>query len=563
MNTVIFTGSAALDYIDSDEFLLKWKALHDACPWATACQHPDFVIPWYKLYQARFVPVVVLAQGHDDSLTGLLTLALHRGEKKMTGAGERQAEYQGWLAAADIANEFMHNATQKIRATFGGVNLYLKYLPAGIPLDWINHAPELKKVCALRSHRRPIMKIDEAAMARQRNKKNFRQNYNRLKRIGTVHFERVTTHEHFIKVIDEICVQYDLRQGVLHHNMPFSNDPSKKLFYMELHKRGLLHTTVLTVGGAIAASHSGLISNEHALHVGITTHAPVFAAHSPGNLLLATLGVHLAQEKISLLDLTPGGDGYKENFATEHDTVFELTIYSDAVSRMKIESLQNVRQLVKTALSSAGYRGADALAALTKLDTFRCALLARLLMRAQHPPKSRNNEDRQKPEHGAIAGDLMISKNCLNDVIKFAPLGTSGSGWTVLRNVVERMERANHFYSLASESKLLISCWTRIGSSDLETRRLMQDDTPADDGVAIFDLHVHRQYIDRELVEQFILQLLDDLNSTGSATALYYSGQLDAGLRPIMEKCLLNHASGMLDLRDDALIRRNSKRAIE
>ena len=254
MTVRMLTGHSALQHLGSENFRARWSTLYDSCPWATACQHPDFVLPWYALYGAAFLPVIVLDERDDGTLAGLLTLALRPHGKTLTGAGDHQAEYQGWMQASGAGSGFMPHAVRALRAQFPGADLRLKYLPPGIPLNWTEEKEGAAGLCALRTHARPLMQIDAAAMSRQRNKKNHRQNYNRLKRMGEVQLESVVEHDRFLGMFDEISLQYDFRQAAFFRNMPFSRDPLKKPFYIELQKRGLLHTTVLTVGDGLPAS---------------------------------------------------------------------------------------------------------------------------------------------------------------------------------------------------------------------------------------------------------------------------------------------------------------------
>jgi CelD/BcsL family acetyltransferase involved in cellulose biosynthesis len=538
MNIVLLTGNEALQCVNSEEFQSKWKALHARCPWATACQHPDFVAPWYELYNAIFLPVIVLKEADDRSLDGLLTLALHRKGSRLTGAGERQAEYHAWIEALDTRNDFIRAAIHEVRAAFPGVDLSFKYLPPEIPLDWIDQKSGFGSFCALRSHRRPVMKIDEAAMDRQRTKKNNRQNYNRLRKLGDVQFERVTEHGHFTRIFDEMCIQYDFRQGALYQNMPFLNDPSKKLFYLELHKRGLLHTTVLTVDGKIAASHSGLLSEGRAVHVGINTHGPVFAAHSPGNLLLAMLGVQLAKENIPLLDLTPGGDAYKENFATEHDAAFELTIYSDMKTRLGKEAIRSLLRLSKARLHAAGYRTADIRAAFGKLQSLRPPGFSQLFGKLLGRTISQRCEFRfGRDAQAVIEDDLSISKNRLNDILKFDACGRSAALWEFLGTVMERMERSQHLYTFVDEEKLLIFCWVRMDAAAASSQRPKPDTGLPVGSNVLFDLYVHRQLGNPEMVQRFIRQILFELKESRTAEAVRYSGELSTELQTAIKRC--------------------------
>ena len=536
MHLTVLTGREALQCVKSKEFQSRWKTLHRGCPWATACQHPDFVEPWYELYYSTFLPVVLFGEGEDGTLAGLLTLALRRDGSKLTGAGEQQAEYQGWLETPDADSRFIADAIPAIREKFPGADLYLKYLPPGIPLDWLNGM----KLCTLRAHPRPIMRADAAAMARQRNKKNHRQNYNRLKRLGAVEFERVVEHEHFVRVFDDMCIQYDFRQAALYWSMPFANDPIKKRFYLELHKRGMLHTTILTVGGKMAASHIGLLSAQRAVHLGINTYDPALAAHSPGNLLLAMLGVHLAEEDMPVLDLTPGGDGYKEHFATEHDSVCELTIYGDAARRVKSEALLNAKRLLKARMRTAGYRTADLLGAIEKLKVLKPSGLRELPEKLRVRLTSRPCALRHRQSAGTGADTprkLPISKNCLHDVLKFDGGGSRATYWEFLGTVMKRMERSHHLYSLVQDGALRMSCWVRTGTAEPAVDAAAQPPAPSGESFVLYDLYVHRQWDDHELVQSFVEHMLAELKEQKSDAGVYYRGALNTALQAVVERC--------------------------
>jgi CelD/BcsL family acetyltransferase involved in cellulose biosynthesis len=257
MTVQLLTGSEAIHCVNSLDFQSRWLKLYEACSWATAFQHPDFITAWYEIYSSNFLPVIVFAETDHGSLSGILALALYAKGKKLTAAGAQQAEYQGWIQMQDRGEIFIVKAVQKLREIFPQADIHLRYLPPGMPLDGLNRVDGHQNICALRPHARPLMKIEAGAMERQRNKKNYRQNYNRLKRIGDVRFECILSHDDFIKIFDEVCFQYDFRQAARFWHTPFFSDPAKKKFYLALYKKGLLHVSLLTVDKQIAASHIG------------------------------------------------------------------------------------------------------------------------------------------------------------------------------------------------------------------------------------------------------------------------------------------------------------------
>lgn len=546
MNLVIYTGKQAVTHASTDEFLAQWMALYEACPWATGFQHPDFVMPWYELYGDRFLPVIVAGRGEDGTLSGLLTLGLQGNEQKLVGAGERQAEYHAWLEKSDGGSAFIRAAVNKLHDHFPGTDLYLKYLPADIPLNWADASENRRSLFCLRPYRRPVMRIDAEGMDRQRRKKNHRQNFNRLKKTGDVSFEKVADHGHYLRIVDELCMQYDFRQGALHHYMPFSSDPAKKPFYLELHKRGLLHTSILNVGDQIAASHSGLVSKGSAVHLGINTHAPALAAHSPGNLLLAMLGVHLVEEKMQALDLTPGGDGYKEHFATEHDTVHELTVYGSLARRWRKEAVAAAKHKLKQRMQRAGWSTADAWAAIGKVKKLRKLGLRGFLSSLFEQMNTEEKEFRFYPEKAAVAGaSLRILKNSLRDLMAFDPDDSSMTRWEFFRAAMERMERSADVYSYARGGKLVACCWVRREQAAVGEQEGEQKGTTPAGSTILFDLYVHRDCSGNRFAQQFLAQILSELKDDQSACSIYFKGAPNSELCAAIKECGFMDAAGL------------------
>lgn len=543
---MLLAGREALDVAAADTFQAQWKVLYESCPWATACQHPDFVLPWYTLYQSHFVPVLVVERGANGVLAGLLPLALHADGKRLCGAGERQAEYQGWLLAPGADARFIVRAVRLLQARFAHADLCLKYLPAGISLGGFDETRKLGTNCVWRRHRRPLMQVDAAAMARQRSKKNHRQNFNRLGRIGEVRFGRVSSQEQFARVLGDICNQVDFRHAALYRTMPFAGDAAKRLFCLELHRRGLLHATILTVGQDIAAAHLGLLSAGRAVHLGINSHDPAWAAHSPGNLLLAMLGVHLAHEKLPLLDLTPGGDGYKEHFASEHDVVLELLIYSNTARRWRAQALRSAADFLKQRLRKAGIDSTDARAWLMHL-------------RERSWPGGRRWLDKLRPasahsvlRHAGLqhpgANDLPIARNRLADVLSFDAHGSSARYNAFLARVMKRMERSHHLYTLVQDGRLAMACWA---STEVEQDGAQDGAQPAQAAAAVppgavvlSDLYLHRDYERSALVQGFIDGVVGALKNT-AADQVVYRGVVNAGRRATLERCGFVDASGV------------------
>jgi CelD/BcsL family acetyltransferase involved in cellulose biosynthesis len=527
MHVRVVTGNEVLQLVASSAFRAQWQRLYQRCPWATAFQHGDFVASWYRLYEADFLPLLVVGDSDADTdagAVGLLPLAMRRNTRRISGAGDQQAEYQGWLQAPDAGGAFIATALLALRERFPHADLRFNYLPPGTPLDGVRGGA----CCVTRASARAVMAIDAAAMARQRNKKTHRQNVNRLRRVGEVALTRVVDHDHFARVLDAVCPQYDFRQAALYRSMPFTADPAKKALLIELHRCGLLHTTILTVGEAIAACHIGVLSAGKAVHLSITTYDPAFAPHSPGTLLLAMLGVQLADEGIALLDLTPGGDGYKESFATGHDSVVRLTVYASIWRRLASEALFHARRTVKAVLRRAGVRPVALVAAWqTARRLATPGLPARLRVYLNSCLASRG-EGRartwRRPAHAPAARThgLPIARNSLHDVLKFDPHGALSGFADFLGTAMRRMERSHSLYSLVQDGTLVLCCWAQAG---------------ADDVIVLSDLYVHRRLFSDALVGCFLEQVVATLTAPDAGAHIAYRGKPGTALRAVVERC--------------------------
>jgi CelD/BcsL family acetyltransferase involved in cellulose biosynthesis len=528
MNAKLYTGDDALERIGSAAFGVAWRALHARCPWATGCQHPDFVLPWYALYRARHEPVVVVDAAPDGMLRGLLVLALDRAGARLTGAGGVQAEYQGWIADPDDADRFACAAMACVRAALPHARMSLRYLPPGIPLGWLDG--DGRRYCIVHAHARPVMHTDEAAMDRLRRKKTHRQNANRLNRIGAVAFERITGDAPFHRVFEEICVQYDFRQAALYRQAPFASDPLKKRFYLELHRRGMLHATVLTVGGALAAAHIGLVSKDRVVHLGLNSYAPALAAHSPGLLLLALLGGRLAAERVGLLDLTPGGDQYKQLFASAHDQVYELTMCGSIAQRLCTQAAACARRTAKALLRGSGQRRVDVVEAAEKVLAF-----ARRA-RSGGAPDARRGPAlwRFVPGH-AGGGALPVSHNRLEDVFKYDGRASPLTRGAFIRLVMKRLEQGCQLFCYAPGDELLLHCWTHAGAGRAACPPPVR--AAAAGATVLFDLQIHRDGASNDLVQRFVERILAQLDPVSAAAGIQYSGQLGAGPQRALRCC--------------------------
>jgi hypothetical protein len=239
-------------------------------------------------------------------------------------------------------------------------------------------------------------------------------------------------------------------------------------------------------------------------------------------LLLAMLGVHLAAQQMPLLDLTPGGDGYKEHFATAHDHVSTLTIHRDLRSFLLTAARQRLIDAARTLATRAGWRHHDVFAIVHGIRPQRWASVAAGWLRRRARPAVVSRTLRSASFREAAAA-LLPSRDSLPDVLQFDANDAALGYCAFLNTVMKRMERSDHFYSLVHGNRLGLFCWA-TGNT-------------AGTGTVLSGLYVHRQCMQPDLVEAFIAGVVQDIRRRDPQAAICYQGSLSAELDENLARC--------------------------
>jgi CelD/BcsL family acetyltransferase involved in cellulose biosynthesis len=443
-------------------FADDWERLRRRCPWSTAFQGFDFVSAWYQCYAGLYEPVIACSRS-PEGLLGLLALAQSANGPRLSVAGARQAEYQCWLCLPELAERFAWEAIRAVGQGFPGARLGLRYLPPGVPLDWARHG-QAGRVCSLEEHRRPLLRFaDGGEIDRSLAKKSNKSRLNRLRKIGPLEFVQVTDAEELERHVDDIIRFYDIRQAAEHDSRPFGDDRHKRAFHLAMAKAsGLLHVTLLKVAGRLASAHLGVVSGKE-VQLGIIAHNPALGAHSPGKFHILMLARMLLDQGFDRLDLTPGGDAYKERFANDHDTVHSLVVHGSPLGRLACRVGEASASVLRTAMKKlhVSPRAVKALVrkarrvspVRTPLRMFAGACQAihrRREMRVYYFPA------KDVPE---IEAPLPSTRDSLEDLLAYEPCEAWQSRKEFLLRCLDRIERGLHSYTHAEGGRLLQYGW--------------------------------------------------------------------------------------------------------
>lgn len=353
MDIEIVTGTAADRLLADASFERGWQALHAACPWSTVLQTAPFARAWYTTYRPDFEPVLVLGHGNDRSLVGLLA-AGYSARRGLVMAGAQQAEYQTWLATPDRGDTFAASAFYALARQFPSSALTLKYLPPGTPLGWVNGDSPVARYCVLSATSRPLMDLrDRDAIDRCLKKRNIRSRLNKLKDDGYAGIERITDPDHLARYFDEIIAWHDFRRVTVSGVGPFENDPLKKTFHFEMLRQGVLCATVLKLRNRVVSMQLDMIGQK-GVHLALGAYAPWLSKFALGKIHILEVAAMLRDEGIDWIDLTPGDDPYKSEFATQWEDVHTLTVSPSAGSHQKARLMRQVDRVARRALQQVG-----------------------------------------------------------------------------------------------------------------------------------------------------------------------------------------------------------------
>lgn len=347
----IIQRQPAHDLLKDSRFLAQWKTLCGKCPHATAFQSAAFAGCWYEAYRAAWNPVIVRWQDSNGELTGLWLLAHNPRTKELAHAGSHQSEYHAWLALPGEDIPFLSAAWAELTQRFSFSKLNFKYLPSVALGETLPKVSGMHGRVVIRKHARPLLKLDSVDISESFAKKSNKSRFNRLGKLGKVEFRRITDTLELERVFDDLIAHYDARQSAVNQSSPFRDDPMKRAFHTSLFKADPAGTclTATFLDNRLIAAFWGTVSGK-VVHLGMLVHSPSLAEHSPGKLHIMQLSEYLLSEGLEMIDLTPGGDPWKERFANAHDEVAEAVVYRHARDRFFSSVYSETRKRAKKLL---------------------------------------------------------------------------------------------------------------------------------------------------------------------------------------------------------------------
>lgn len=531
----------ALTLLQDPSFDRDWNNLLNYCPWVTPFQRKAFVSTWYEMYWERYEPLLVWARDANETLTGLLTLAIDRNSGALVFAGTHHAEYQVWLSRPEHGDAFIIAAILHLRAVFPDQSLFFKYLAPNAPLSWLKSEQLQHCKIDLQQQSRPLRAVEDGkSFTDSLKKKSNKSRLNRLRQMGEIRFEQITDAATLETMFDDIAAYTDLRQGAVHDVLPFRIDPLKKPFHLALLKHpDLVHVTAMTVGGKLASVHFGIRGTNHVL-LWLFSHSPFLAAHSPGKFHLLMLGEMLASQGIALFDLTPGGDEWKERFATSHDQVHTLRVTFESGNRQLKKQLaqQRIEAIAKRGFQFIGMNPQQVRSLIGKLRRVKPSSLPKKLLqkvwdRTEFRVYVYSPEDVKQLPHPQT-----MVVNDLNALIAFEPMTEYQTRQGFLERALQQIEADQRCYTLVENDCLIHYGWLGFRQTKSRLSEVEQEfvyDEP--ENAVLYDFFTHPQARGRGLYQQALYQILHDVAAVPGIKKIYIMVLADNGpSRHVIEK---------------------------
>lgn len=519
-STIVHRGTQAEALLGSPDFIEQWRKLWDSCAHATPFQKPGFVLAWYSAYRARWEPVIVTMRGQQGELEGLWLLAWSASSGKLAHAGAQQAEYHAWLALPGQDARLLSSAWPLLAGQLPFATLQFKYLPTPELADIVQLA--CGRVNVLR-RARPLMRLDAEEIRASLAKKGNKSRFNRLKRLGELEFKRVTDPAELARVFDELIAFYDFRQGAVNDTSPFREDQYKKPFHLALFAAAAedLVCTVSYLAGRPIAAYWGM-GGARQSHLGMLMHSPFLAEHSPGKLHMMQLSELLLQQGVEQLDLTPGGDPWKERFANAHDEVAEVVAYASVATWQKQRAAEFALGVAKRALGTIGSSPAAARSLVAKLRRQTPAVVVRKLRKMVSEEREFRVYRADRAMAQRFAADARVRCNSLEDLLLFEP----GESWqdrgSFLSSALARLENGNTSWSVAVDGKLAHCGWL-AAQSESRMSEVGQTLVFPPNSVALYDFYTSPDFRGRGFYRATIGHMLHAAFADESVRYAYIS----------------------------------------
>ena len=479
MDVKILHRDESLNIIKDDDFIANWQLLAKVSKEFTLIQEPDLVVAWYQAYKNEYDPLMVVAKDEGDNVVGILPLAISLEDGGISHAGHGQAEYNGWIAKQELEEEFLVESLILLKQQCGLSKWDWGWMPPNANTDWLKSAKLTEQgiYVNLGHCELPVYDLsDTDRIAQIKKSKSTKSKINRLKRAGDLKIERITEVSRAKEVFADLKKISNFRNLAVYDNMPFVGEDSNKEQWHLNHLDGSdnVHFTVLWQGDEFLACNFGFCSEDTVI-IGLFTYNPVQGGHSPGNVFLIELIEFITNEGFRTLDLSPGGDLYKERFCNAHITLTKPVFSFNKFSKYKNDAITFAKNKVKQKYS---YRDIVAFKSSfkKKVNEFR---------------KSTNNEYELLKfiSKGQSACDIQVECQKFDDLLLYKETEGYKKQSEVVFSSLKNFERGDFLYTFTQDGELLFYTWVSVSGKKHWNTNINELTTTTGNNIMFYDTY--------------------------------------------------------------------------
>ena len=455
MDITLLNKDQTLKTLSDPEFISTWKLLANQSQEFTLIQQYGFASSWYKSYINQYNPLLVIGYDKEKAIVGILPLAISKDNGAVSHAGHYQAEYNGWVCKKEFEEAFLIQTIIAIKKEFHPGCWDWGWMPPRANTHWLS-SKKLKDngiYVNISTCESPVYKLSDAARINKIKKsKSTKSKINRLKRSGELRIERITDLSVAKKIFVDLKKIYDFRSLAAYNIMPFKDDVSKEKWHLDyLDNSNDVHFTVLWQGNELLACNYGYCSDDTVI-IGLFTYNPVQGAHSPGNIFLIMLIDFIKEEGYQYLDLSPGGDSYKERFCNTHNTLTRPAFCFSPFSKYKNSTKTYLINKVKERFTSRD---------ISNLKERYINKIKDITAFNKSTPESVNENlylfDAASNNTNGKAPNLHIQKS--DDLLLYKPVNGQSTHKEVIFTALKNFERGDTLYTLVENEELLAYTW--------------------------------------------------------------------------------------------------------
>lgn len=459
----------ALALFNDPEFIARWNFLYNECSHRTIMQSYNFVKTWAQVYKETFDLLFVLGINQQSEIIGVIPLAFTG--NTLVHAGDKQAEYHGWIGLKEYDLQFITAAISELNKKYNLTKWIWGWTAPNAPFDFIGLTALQKQGIYVHSiqQKSPVLALNDQEKINQLNKsRSLKTKINRYKKRGDLRLKKIKTAEEANQVLQTFQNQFDFRKIGMRQEPLFTIDVLKYQYIFEKIKDlENVHFTVLLLDNKPLAFHLGEC-DDTTVYLTLISHDPTEGKNSPGKIIMLYLIDLLREEGYQYFDLTPGGDTYKDYYANTYIDLEYVTFYFNWFEKFIRDLRISLKSITKKTLQLLSLNPTKLSEKKNQLSTLnvtkpQCAYY--LLTSTSGVEEKRNDA-------------TLFSINAYEDLL----MNVTHSNWEDFQDqfsyALRNFNAGNKLLTYTQNGSLVMACWLISNKTELFTSSLFVSEYP-------------------------------------------------------------------------------------